>query len=332
MTDSTAAGRTGSPTLDVALWHVHGSWSTSFVGGPHRYAIPVLPQGGEWGRGFCGRRWGPNAVEVSPRELAERNVDVVVLQRPHEVDLFRQWTGRKPGVDVPAVYVEHNTPKPSAVNTRHPMADRRDIPVVHVTDFNRLMWDNGAALSHVVRHGIPDPGPRYTGSLERAATMINEPIRRGRTTGTDLLRRLSSAAPTDVYGLGTAGLELVLGIDGIRGHGDVQGDALLDAVAQRRVYVHTPRWTSLGLSLLEAMHMGMPVVALATTEAPVTVPPDAGVLSNDLDVLASAIRCFAADHEAAALVGKRARAVALERHGLHRFLADWNRILGEVTR
>ena len=32
-------------------------------------------------------------------------------------------------VDVPAVYVEHNTPRPSAAQTRHPLADRADIIV-----------------------------------------------------------------------------------------------------------------------------------------------------------------------------------------------------------
>ena len=41
----------------------------------------------------------------------------------------------------------------------------------------------------------------------------------------------------------------------------------------RRCYVHPFRWTSLGLSLIEAMHLGMPVVALATTEVPDAVPP-----------------------------------------------------------
>ncbi len=51
-------------------------------------------------------------------------------------------------------------------------------------------------------------------------------------------------------------------------------------LARRRVYVHPFRWTSLGLSLIEAMHLGMPVVALATTEAVEAVPPAAGACSN----------------------------------------------------
>jgi hypothetical protein len=38
------------------------------------------------------------------------------------------------------------------------------------------------------------------------------------------------------------------------------------------------------------------------------------------------------DPDAARLAGKAARAAALERYGLARFLADWDRLLEEVTR
>ncbi|WP_338893228.1 glycosyltransferase [Rhodococcus sovatensis] len=313
------------------MWHVHGSWATSFVAGQHRYSIPAVPERGEWGRGLCGRSW-PAAREVPFDRLCEREIDVVILQRPRELELFRAWTGREPGVDVPAVYVEHNTPRPSAADTRHPMADRDDIPIVHVTEFNQLMWDNGRAPTYLVRHGIPDPGYRYTGRSARTATMINEPVRRGRITGTDLLAPLSRKVPIDVYGMGTECLGSALGSTRVHGCGDLRSDDVLDAVAAHRVYVHTPRWTSLGLSLLEAMHMGMPVVALAVTEAPTTVPPDAGVLSNDVDVLADAIERFTADPDAAVAAGIRSRATAAERHGLHRFLQDWDNVLAEVIR
>jgi glycosyltransferase involved in cell wall biosynthesis len=98
------------------------------------------------------------------------------------------------------------------------------------------------------------------------------------------------------------------------------------------VYVHPVRWTSLGLSLLEAMHLGMPVVALATTEAVEAVPEGAGALSTRPDRLHAAVRGYLADPDAARLSGKAARAAAMERYGLARFLADWDRLLGEVTR
>jgi glycosyltransferase involved in cell wall biosynthesis len=103
-------------------------------------------------------------------------------------------------------------------------------------------------------------------------------------------------------------------------------------LARRRVYVHPVRWTSLGLSLLEAMHLGMPVVALATTEVVEAVPADAGVISTRPERLWDAVRKFLDDEDAARLAGKAARAAALERYGLARFLADWDALLEEVTR
>ena len=103
-------------------------------------------------------------------------------------------------------------------------------------------------------------------------------------------------------------------------------------LARRRVYVHPIRWTSLGLSLLEAMHLGMPVVGLATTEAVEAVPAEAGVLSTNPERLWAAVREFVHDEDAARLAGKAARAAALERYGLPRFLSDWDQLLGEVTR
>jgi glycosyltransferase involved in cell wall biosynthesis len=97
------------------------------------------------------------------------------------------------------------------------------------------------------------------------------------------------------------------------------------------VYLHPIRWTSLGLSLLEAMHVGMPVVALATTEVGEAVPPEAGVISTDVDRLVDALRSFVADPDEARDRGVAARRAVLARYGLQRFLADWNRVIAEVA-
>src|SRR5690606_18866916 len=144
---------------------------------------------------------------LSPAQLREEGCDVVVLQRPHEIALFEEWTGMRPGVDVPAVYVEHNTPRGDAVGTRHPLADRDDVPIVHVTHFTRLMWDCGRAPTVVVEHGVLDPGHRYTGEEARLGVVVNEPVRRWRVAGTDLVIDLSERVPVTVYGMGMAALE-----------------------------------------------------------------------------------------------------------------------------
>jgi hypothetical protein len=312
--------------VNVLLWHVHGSWTTALVHGPHTYLLPVLPDRGPDGRGRAQTwEWPPNAIEVTPEEAAEAVVDVVILQRPEELaGRAEQWLGgRRPGTDLPAIYVEHNAPQGRIAEMRHPAADRPDLTVCHVTHFNALFWDCGTTPTRVVEHGIVDPGYRYTGDTARAAVVINEARRRARVTGTDLLDRFAAeGVPLDLFGMDAAALG---GIE------DVPQARLHDEMARRRVYLHPIRWTSLGLSLIEAMHLGMPVVALATTEAPEAVPPQAGVISTRVDALAAAARAFLADPARAREAGAAARATALERYGLERFLADWDDLLEEVT-
>jgi hypothetical protein len=309
----------------VFLWHVHGSWTTALVQGAHEYLVPVLPDRGPDGRGRARTwDWPASVVEVTPEEAATADVDVVVLQRPAELhDLAARWLGgRRPGRDVPTVYVEHNAPQGQVDAMIHPAADRPDLLLVHVTHFNDLFWNAGCTPTRVVEHGIVDPGYRYTGELARAAVVVNEPVRRGRVTGTDLLPWFEHAVPIDLFGMGAAQLG---GIENLPQH------RLHEELGRRAVYLHPVRWTSLGLSLIEAMHLGMPVVALGTTEVAEAVPQDAGVVSNRRDVLAAALRHFVADAEEAMVRGKAARAAALSRYGLERFLSDWDDVFAEVT-
>lgn len=287
--------------MRILLWHVHGSWTHSFVQGGHEYLIPGPPDG----IGLAGRPWRADEVRLS--EVDAGGADVAIVQRVQELSQVP--------VGIPVVYLEHNTP--SAPGEEHPLADW-DGTLVHVTHFNDLMWNCGTTRTVVIEHGVVDPGPLYTGELPRAAAVINDPVRRGRVVGTDLLPRFE---PVDVFGMGT---------EQIGGLGDHGLDALHRELARRRVYVHTPRWTSLGLSLLEAMHIGMPVVALASTEATRAVPPEAGAISTDVEELVSATRELIADPALATEKGRRAREFALARYGLDAFLRNWDVLLKEV--
>jgi glycosyltransferase involved in cell wall biosynthesis len=107
-------------------------------------------------------------------------------------------------------------------------------------------------------------------------------------------------------------------------------DQLHEELPWRRVYVHPFRWTSLGLSLIEAMFLGMPVVVLAATEAPRAVPPAAGAISTDVAELHAAVGRFTRDREAARAAGQAAREAARAKYGLDRFLREWDQLLQEV--
>lgn len=318
--------------MRILLWHVHGGWTDAFVQGNHEYLMPTNPERDAWGLGTAGRDWPDSVLEVPPEDLATADVDVVILQRLEEFDECERLLGRRPGRDIPALFLEHNTPKGDVPASVHPLADQSDIPVVHVTHFNELMWDCGRAPTIVVEHGIVDPGYLYTGRSADLGVVVNEPVRRWRVTGTDLLPRFARTAPLRVYGMGTDKLasELALGPDELTIGGDLAPKQLHAALAESRAYLHPIRWTSLGLALLEAMHLGMPVIALATTEAMRAVPPEAGAISTNVDELCRAAGRLMNDPEEARIRGKVARETVLERFSLGAFLSSWDNVLSDT--
>ncbi|MFL6063844.1 MAG: glycosyltransferase [Friedmanniella sp.] len=312
--------------MRILLWNVHGGYSDSLTSGGHTYLY--LPPD-DRGNGGLPRLHAPAGVDVrlvTAEELRDDPPDVVVLQRLEELDLCTA-AGLRPGRDLPAVFLEHNTPRVDVPETRHPLADRADLLIVHVTHFNALFWDCGSTATAVIEHGIPDPGLRYTGELPNLAFVVNEPVRRWRNTGTDLLVHFGEH-PIDAFGIDGHLLPPALPqCRRLSFAGNITPAELYEALPRRRVYLHLNRWTSLGLSLIQAMLLGLPVVVLDTTEASRAVPPEAGALSTDLAVLRRESARLLADPEEARRRGLVARSAALERYGMERFLRDWDHVL-----
>jgi len=313
----------------ILLWNVHGGYSDSLLGGGHEY-LYLRPEEGGSELPVLSIPGPVQLRHVSAEELRDAPPDVVVLQNLPELEVLTAL-GLRAGRDVPTVYLEHNTPREDVPESRHPLADRDDLTIVHVTHLNALFWDCGSTPTAVVEHGVPDPGLRYTGERAALAFVVNEPVRRWRVTGTDLLDRFA-AHPVDAFGIDADLLPAALPQCGqLTYAGNLKPGELWAALPQRRAYLHLNRWTSLGLSLIQAMMLGLPVLVLATTEAARTVPPGAGALSTDLAVLQREAARLLVDPDEAAERGRLARTAALERHGIERFLQDWDRVLAAVV-
>ena len=314
------------------MWDVHGGYTDSLVAGAHEYVFLPPDRSGRGGLARYGGSPPSNAYEVSAEELRDSPPDVVLLQRLEEIELCAEQLGRRPGSDLPAIFLEHNTPKTDVPATRHPLADEPRIPVVHVTHFNELFWDCGRTHTRVIEHGVADPGLRYTGRLPRLAFVVNEPVRRWRVTGTDLLPHFADF-DVDAFGIDANKLPAVLDPSHQRVcfAGNLRPNALYDALAERRVYLHLNRWTSLGLSLIQAMLLGLPVVVLDTTESSRAVPSAAGARSGDINELVAAARALLADPHEAQRRGLIARHAALDHYGLPRFLHDWDLAFKEAA-
>src|SRR3954453_19723602 len=294
---------------------------TAFVQGAHTYFTPKV---GDDSRDGLGRAqswvWPESVVNVSPAEIRELPLDVVILQRPRDIQRAQGWLGNSYAT-LPKIYVEHDPPV-DLRDPRHPLADRDDVTIAHVTHFNQLMWDAGTTRTAVVEHGVVDPGHLFNGGHQSAAAVINEPVRRRWIAGTDLVETMRQSVDVELFGMGSESLS----------GRDLNQQQMHEAIAECRAYFHPFRWTSLGLSLIEAMHIGLPVIVLAATEAAQVIPPNVGIVSNRVDELVSAAITFTGDLDLAADVGLQGRKFALERYGLGRFLADWDALLEDIAR
>ncbi|MDP9375347.1 MAG: glycosyltransferase [Chloroflexota bacterium] len=303
--------------LKILVWHIHGSYLNALARIDHDWFLPVKP-GRPEGYGGRGPTFDlpPRVREVPAERVRDLDLDLVIYQTP------KNWSEDAPEIlspaqrRLPAIYLEHNTPKPDAVNTRHPLDDP-GVLLVHVTRYNRLMWDNGRTPTVVIEHSVAiDPAVEYRGDLARGITVINGPQARPRIAGHDLFLQAREAVPLDAAGMRT---------EEFGGLGDIPYRDLHRRVAAYRFLFSPIRYTSLPLAVIEAMTIGMPVVALATTELPAVIEDGrTGYVSCDLDELIGRMRALLRDPAAARRLGANAGEVARERFGLDRFRRDWN--------
>ena len=186
--------------MRVLLWYAHGSYVNALVRGAQQYLVCAAdPFGG--GPPIPTSPWPESVTVAGPAHVRADPPDVVVIQRLEEIDYCRNVLGFEPGRDRPAIFCEHNTPRHDIPSARHPLADQDRWLIVHVTGVNALLWDCDRTRTKTIGHGVPDPGARYLGDLGRAAFVVNEPVRRGRVVGTDLLPIVAPRVGVDVFGI-----------------------------------------------------------------------------------------------------------------------------------
>ncbi len=153
--------------------------------------------------------------------------------------------------------------------------------------------------------------------------MVNEIQRRGRIAGLDLFERARERVPLDLAGMKS---------EALGGLGDISIAELLAREARYRFFFHPIRYTSLGLALLEAMAIGMPIVAPATTEVPTVLRDgEEGFISANPGYLIDGMRALLADPAEARRMGENARRVARERFSIERFARDWSEVFQRVA-
>jgi hypothetical protein len=308
----------------VFTWHIHGNYLLYLSQARAEFYLPVRPGGGE-GYGGRGRTFpfGPNVHDVAVEDLHDLDFDCILFQtrKNYFLDQFEILTEEQRRR--PRLYLQHDPPWQDPAEQVH-WFNEPDGLLVHVTPFNALMWDSGRTPTRVIDHGvfIPD-GVRYTGEIKRGLVVVNHLRQRGRRLGADVFQQVRREVPLDLIGMDA---------ESLGGLGEIFPPELPAFVSRYRFFFNPIRYTSLGLAILEAMTVGLPIVGLATTEL-VTVIDDGvhGFLDTDPSRLIEPMRRLLADPALAWRLGNNARQRALQRFGIDRFAREWEETLAQVV-
>lgn len=307
--------------MKIFTWHIHGSYLFYLSQGDYELYIPVREDKAE---GYYGRGntfpFGKNVIEIPAAEVKDHEFDCILFQTNENYlhDQFEILSDKQR--QLPKIYLEHDPPRQHPTNTRH-LINNPDITLVHVTHYNNLMWNNNGLKAKVIEHGVTDPGPIYSGELNRGLVVINNLPERGRLLGFDIFQEVKKNVPIDLAGMGTGGWGL----------GEILHPRLPSFEARYRFFFNPIRYTSLGLAVCEAMMMGMPMVGLATTELSSVIDNGySGFIHTDINYLIDKMNLLLDDPVLAAEIGSNGRKVAMERFNIERFTGDWRRLFREA--
>ncbi|PPS42302.1 glycosyltransferase [Chroococcidiopsis sp. TS-821] len=303
--------------MRIFTWHIHGSYLYYLTQANHEFYLPVLPGKPEgYGGRLPGFAWGDNVHDVPAQEVRHLDFDCILFQSRKNYLHDQYEILSQSQQQLPCLYLEHDPPQEHPTNTKH-IVDDPNALLIHVTDFNRLMWDNGRSPSRTIEHGVVVPeNISYSGELAKGLVVTNDLRRRGRRLGVDIFTQVRDSIPLDLVGMDA---------ESLGGLGEVPHAQLPAFASQYRFFFHPVRYTSLGLAVCEAMMLGLPIVGLATTEL-VTVVENgvSGYVDTNIDRLMARMQELIANPDLAHRLSAGAKKQAQQRFNIQRFIRDWD--------
>lgn len=301
--------------LKIFTWHIHGSYLFYLSQGNYDIYIPIQPEKSE---GYYGRGetfpFGDNVIEINAHDVKHEDFDCILFQTKKNflVDQYEILSDAQR--QLPRVYVEHDPPWNDVADQKHIMNDP-NILMVHVTHFNKLMWLNTTSNVVVIEHGVMVPDINCSYELDKGIVVINHLHQRGRKLGADIYNTVAKKIPLNLTGMGTKEYG---------GIGEVLHPQLPEFISHYRFMFNPIRHTSLGLSVCEAMMLGLPVIALATTEYSSVIQNGVtGFVDSNVNVLIDKMKLLLNDKGYAAELGNNAKQYAQQRFNINRFTNDW---------
>lgn len=311
------------PRPRIFTWNIHGSYLYYLSLGDYIIYVPYDEERSERynGRGTT-FPFPNNVIEVPVQEVQNITFDIILFQcdENYLVDQYEILSEHQRGLA--QIYIEHDPPWEHPTDAIHPVQDSK-VSLVHVTHYNRLMWKTDLPDVRVISHGVSTPSVPYQGTLKKGIVVINNLPSRGRMLGFDLFEEVRQHIPLDLVGMGAEEY----------GIGEVLHPQLPAFMSQYRFFFNPIRYTSLGLSICEAMMIGMPVVGLATTELSTVIKNEVtGFVHTDVKYLIEKMQLLLDVPSVAYDISHSAAQSAKELFDIERFTRQWKELFIEKTK
>lgn len=310
----------GQQRLRIFTWHIHGAYLYYLSLGDYDIYIPYDEQRSDRyvGRGNT-YPFGPNVIEVPAQEVKNITFDIILYQCDENFLVDQEQILSPTQRKLPRIYIEHDPPWEHPTDALHPVNDPA-VTLVHVTHFNHLMWKADLPDIRVISHGVTTGDTQYKGTIKKGIVVINNLPERGRMLGFDIFNKVREVVPLDLVGMGAEDY----------GIGEILHPELPDFISQYRFFFNPIRYTSLGLSICEAMMIGMPVVGLATTELSTVISNGkSGYVHTDIDYLIDKMNLLLQVPSVAYDISHAASERAKELFDIRRFTSEWTQLFME---
>ena len=304
----------------ILTWNIHGSYLYYLSLGDY---IIYVPYNANRSERYIGRGetypYGSNVIEIPANEVRNIDFDIVLFQCDENYFADQYDLLSEEQLRLPKIYIEHDPPWEHPTDAIHPVVEQ-DVTVVHVTNYNKLMWHTTVPDVRVISHGVYTGNTLYKGNLKKGIVVINNLPSRGRMLGYDIFQKVREEVPLDLIGMGAEA----------EGSQEIKHPNLMEYISQYRFYFSPIRYTSLGLSTCEAMMIGMPVLGMSTTELPSVIRNGVtGFIDNDIDVLIDKMKLLLALPTLALGMSHSTREQAKNLFSIDRFVSEWKALFIE---
>lgn len=276
-----------------------------------------------------GYPWHNNTQEIDVNKINNYNYDVIIFQTAQHIlqEYFLYFDKNIFDSIKHKIFIVHNLLADSDLN--NPLLSKLEEAinkkvdmVVHISDCILNQWNSVMPSlkrkSIVIYHAIDLPDITATYNINKAVCAINNLPSRPESGKNEFLE-LKKFIDIDLYGVQS---------ESVGGKGNIPASELLKTLAKYSVYINPTRNNPLPMTVLQAMSIGLPVIALNTGDLDKAITDGIeGFLCNSVDDIIDKYNYLINNKEKICQFGINAINKIKNKFSYDRFSQEWNKII-----